>query len=244
MHKTFFLLLLTSISTSLFTAAPVVHVCLAELYLKQCQPTYTKKDKEAFIIGTLFPDIRYLARIDRKKTHSEGVTLKNVMQADNPFTAGKLFHSYVDEQRRKIALKENIWDHLKNIPANMPGYSGASSKFSKDSFLKIIEDELCYTTLDAHHTITTLKSYHKEEEKFRIPYYTIRAWHRNLRSYFRQSPLALLKERIRTKRGYFGWSPARVKECYNLMQSYTQDEKVISYVKKLRASFERMLVTP
>ncbi len=192
------------------------------------------------MIGTLFPDIRYLARIDRKKTHSESVTLKNVIQADNPFTAGKLFHSYVDEQRIKIVQKANIWDHLKNIP----GHPGRSSNFSKDSFLKIIEDELYYNTLDAHHTMATLKSCHKEEETFTIPYYTIRAWHRNLRSYFRQSPLALLKKRIRTKRGYFEWSPARVKECYHLMKSYTQDEKVISYVKKLRASFERMLVTP
>ena len=87
--------------TSLQAAAPVFHVLCAEWYLSRCKITYTRKQKEAFLRGTLFPDIRYIAAFPRSVTHRKNITLNTIISTENPFTAGLLFHTYVDEQREK-----------------------------------------------------------------------------------------------------------------------------------------------
>lgn len=46
-------------------AAPITHVALTEKIFNNIFHNYDKKE---FIIGTSFPDIRYLGTIDREKT--------------------------------------------------------------------------------------------------------------------------------------------------------------------------------
>jgi hypothetical protein len=215
--------------TTAFAAAPVVHIYCAELYFKHCKPTYTAKEKAAFIRGTLFPDIRYVARIPRTQTHSKNVLLKDVQALKDPFLAGKLFHSYVDEQREKIAKKERIYEHI------------TVDKKHKSRFVKAVEDELCFDKIDAKKAIAALKEFDSHENKAGIPVFIVMGWHRVLQDYLKQSPMALMKKKAKTKSGYFNMTPAMVREASTQMEKYCKDKKVKNYFEAFIKDFETNL---
>ena len=54
-------------------AAPITHIVLASKVYDQFFSNFSKKD---FLIGTSFPDIRYLKVIDRNTTHFNGLSFK------------------------------------------------------------------------------------------------------------------------------------------------------------------------
>lgn len=54
-------------------------------------------DPAAFLRGTVFPDIRYVARMERSRTHLLGVSLNDVRTESDPWRAGMLFHCWLDE---------------------------------------------------------------------------------------------------------------------------------------------------
>ena len=143
--------------SSLFAATPATHVFFAERYIKCCKPGYTQKEHDAFIRGTLFPDIRYLAHIPRNKTHTNKLKLDDIVKQKNPFIAGKLFHSFVDEQRQRVVRKEKIHSVLL---AHVPEKIG-------HQLLKVVEDELCYHAIERSSTLNALKTY-DETEKNRV----------------------------------------------------------------------------
>ena len=75
-------------------AASVSHIVYALEYLKE----HSEYDKYKFLRGTVFPDIRYVADIERSLTHPEGVTLDKVDAEADSWRAGFLFHNWVDVQ--------------------------------------------------------------------------------------------------------------------------------------------------
>lgn len=213
----------------LFGAAPVTHIYFAELYMDICKPAYTKKERESFMRGTLFPDIRYLARIPRKKTHVYGLTLEDVINTKDAFTAGKLFHSFVDEQREKITEREKIYELVKSIP-----------KKAQHHFIKGVEDELCYKNIDVKFALHSLKEIDLREKESEIPYYTVRAWHRHLKNYLQQSPLQLFQERSRKKQRYLLLSAEEVAQTALALDAFSHNKKLINYFEKLTTAFKKM----
>ena len=191
--------------SSLDAAAPVVHAYCAQQFFKTKR--YTPWEQQLFMIGTLFPDIRYLARIPRTKTHTKWVTLQEIRSTKDPFEAGLLFHSYVDEQRERIAQREKAYDVLAFIP-----------KGSKGHFLKAVEDQLCYDRLDVPSAISAMNRYAKNERRYKISSLYIHLWHFIIRNYLKQSPAKLFKEAARKKRGYATMKPATVARMSTLLR--------------------------
>jgi hypothetical protein len=72
--------------------AEVTHIIFADHFLKK----YPKFERADFLVGTLFPDIRYLGVIAREETHPEVTNIDQVLGAYNSFDAGWKFHSYLD----------------------------------------------------------------------------------------------------------------------------------------------------
>ncbi len=223
-------ILIMSSAQPFYAAAPVVHILCAELFFRHCRPGYTQKEREAFLRGTLFPDIRYIAKIPRSKTHEKNVTLKQVVSSKSPFTAGVLFHTYVDEQRERIAQQKKIYEHLTDVPKKQRG-----------RLLKVVEDELCYHALDPKSIRRMLLTYDSEEASFGISFITRMAWHRILRNYIRQSPLTLFNKKAAAKSSYFTMSPSMVQKSATLMKKYSKDSTVMNYVAYFLDTFEKML---
>ena len=79
-------------------AGPIGHIVLA---LSLLNGPLADKDRAAFMLGTTFPDIRYLGVIERGKTHNNHATWQNVQTESSSFKAGMDFHALVDRGREQ-----------------------------------------------------------------------------------------------------------------------------------------------
>src|SRR5438552_12343909 len=110
-------------------AAPIAHIFLAlEMLTGPFSGLFNERE---FIIGTSFPDIRYLNVIDREKTHLSHVTLEEILQEPDSFKAGMLFHSFVDEQREKYIVAHGFYGELPSFI-----FITQVLKFAEDIILK------------------------------------------------------------------------------------------------------------
>ena len=152
-------------------ASQITHV----LYGKKIFERHPGLSWPDFLIGTLFPDIRYLAKIDRNKLHKFN-TSEEMIPKDSSFKAGMYVHWLGDEKREKFISEKGIYGLL---PKEQ--YISAA--------IKLIEDKLVYDSIDNwEEIINTLGTYPKEEEGFGIGRKILENWHNLLKKYFRQKP--------------------------------------------------------
>ena len=152
-------------------ASQIAHV----VYGRKIFSRHPGLDWPEFLIGTLFPDIRYIAKIDRSTLH-EVNTSEEKLPKDDSFKAGIYAHWLVDEKREKFISEKGVYNLL---PKEQ--YTAAS--------LKLVEDELLYDSIkDWGEIISALDIYPKEEEGFGIGRETLENWHGLLKKYFSQRP--------------------------------------------------------
>lgn len=107
-------------------SAPDVHIILAEKVFDDDLSAFDRKD---FMLGTLLPDIRYLAGIDRYQTHFKDLKLTD-LAGDSSFVAGAKFHSIVDEARMAYLETRGVYPWL---PKSQ--YIHSALKFFEDEVL-------------------------------------------------------------------------------------------------------------
>lgn len=143
-------------------AAPITHVVLSE---KVFDKYFSDKDLRKFIVGTSFPDIRYLGVIDRSKTHFSSPKLTEI-QKEESFMAGMMFHSFVDEVREAYLHENNLYEYL---PKSI--FIGQA--------LKLFEDKLSFkktNNLDKY--INFLNEILVEETRYGISSADLEKWHK------------------------------------------------------------------
>ncbi len=202
-------------------AAPVTHIVLTDkVYTKH----FSNKNKDEFYVGTSLPDIRYLGVIDRDKTHYKNISLKDVLN-NNPFGAGLMFHSLVDEVREKFMVRNNYY-----------------SLFPKSQLLtqasKVIEDRVLYDKVDNWTEIVGYfdKTY-KGELNLGIESKDIKKWHQLLRNYFENKPED--KETIAFTTG-MGFSLERAQEILTVIKG-ADIEKAKKVVLGFYNNFEKLI---
>lgn len=149
-------------------AAPVAHIWLALVVL--AGPLHNKFEQAPFIVGTSFPDIRYLKCVQREETHRKNVTWQAIAQEEDAFRAGVLFHCFVDEVREKYIVKNKIYEKL------------PSFKFISQT-LKIAEDEWLRSTIQTHSYSSYFDTIFEGERLYGISDENIEQWHTFLREY-------------------------------------------------------------
>jgi len=153
-------------------AAPIAHIFLAVQML--AGPFSGMFNEKEFIIGTSFPDIRYLKVVGRGATHFSNVTLEEILQEQDSFKAGMLFHSFVDEQREAYVVAHGFYAKLSTFR-----FVTQSLKFAEDEILKARFD----STLYQHYFDDIVEG----ELGYNIDEQDIRAWHVFLQEYFKGS---------------------------------------------------------
>lgn len=157
-------------------AAPITHIILALVILKSgLLPNFNEKE---FIIGTSFPDIRYLGVIDRKATHAKNVTLAMIAQEKDAFKAGMLFHALVDRVREDFMVKHNVYAM---VPKSK--YSSQLLKFNEDHILYPLITEWEWKKL-GNYFDTILQ----QEQAFGIATSSLKQWHSFLKNYCSSRP--------------------------------------------------------
>lgn len=109
----------------------ITHLVYAEKYLRE----NPRKDFKRFILGTIFPDIRYIAGLERNLTHKKYKPDLYLSKLD-AFKAGWKLHIYLDHRWSKLAKSSLIYNRYKN---DIKVASAAA---------KIIEDMLDYKKID------------------------------------------------------------------------------------------------
>lgn len=209
-------------------AFPITHVYFARLYLKQF-PQYSQEEQKVFYIGTLFPDIRYFGKCDRKDTHYDSMTLKEVLDEPNPFMAGMKFHSYVDIVRENYAVKEKVYDHFKNDP-------------HLQTHLKAIEDEILSEQGNYADISYMMGDILPEELNHCATEEVVRKWHQALAFLFITSPTTAFQMAALSGKGFIELSPEEIQEWSKSLKKDAQDEDMQLWIKKLTAHFNQLFL--
>lgn len=212
--------------THLEAAAPITHAYLTKNFFKHF-PKYTKEQENEFMVGTLFPDIRYLGEVSRTDTHCEQMTLEEILAETNPFTAGVKFHCYVDIYREDLLVKQGIYDKLRErVPLHVA------------SFLKLVEDEILYEKGSWSETCCSLISIHPGERAFGISDRTITKWHKLLTMLFISSPSYALNLFALTGKSAMGISAEEFKSWSELLKPISKEPMMREWVQKMSDSFD------
>ncbi len=150
-------------------AAPIAHIFLAIQML--AGPLSGLFNEKEFIIGTSFPDIRYLGVISRNVTHFSGVTIEDIMQEKDSFKAGMLFHSLVDRLREEYIVAHRFYSKI-------PDFKLITQT------LKYAEDEILRSIFDSTVYVDYFDDILEQEKAYNISEKDIRTWHKYLQTYF------------------------------------------------------------
>jgi hypothetical protein len=117
-------------------ASQIAHIIYAKRYFDQLEAGKVKSsgkiEKDEFILGCTFPDIRRIdGIIKRKDTHLKFEPLNLDFSNLSPFEAGWKFHLYCDMRREEILNGEKFY----SLPNTTDFYNQPA---------KILEDEIIY----------------------------------------------------------------------------------------------------
>ena len=154
-------------------ANQITHIVLAE---KVSDQLFNKFDRKSFLVGTVFPDIRYLNVINREKTHPKGLSFKDILDEHNSFIAGLKYHSLVDEVREKYIVEKGVYSLI------------PPSKFIIQA-LKTYEDEVLYSNVsDWNQVVSYLDDVLPEERELVEQTDKVKIWHSSMQEYFKSAP--------------------------------------------------------
>ena len=203
-------------------AAPITHIALTEKIFDKFFKDKTRKD---FFIGTLFPDIRYLKVISRKKTHYDNLSVVD-LRNDESFSAGVKFHSILDCSREKFIIENDIYSLC------------PKSKYITQS-LKILEDEIFYQYVKNWNVyINYLNEILQAEKNYGIAEKDLRKWHSLLQQYFRKQPNS---SAIRDFTLSIGFNKKVADEINNNIAVMRTNRKIINIIKNLYKNFDLLI---
>ncbi|HUD08610.1 MAG TPA: hypothetical protein VMQ48_00795 [Candidatus Saccharimonadales bacterium] len=153
-------------------ASQIAHVIYAQKYLEK----NPRKGGEFFILGTLFPDMRRVAKgMARKDTHMRFEKIDLDFEGMDLFDAGWKFHLWCDMRREEILNKYNFYT-----------LRGAKAI---DPTAKLVEDELVYDKYkNWEKLIFILNNPPIVKTSLDVSQETIEHWYAILAKYFQKKP--------------------------------------------------------
>ncbi len=230
--RIFFVLIVGLLSFDAQAAGPVMHIILGQQWLNVYAPDYTEEEKKLFLLGTVFPDIRYLGVIKREQSHFKGVTLQKVLKANNPFQRGMLFHSFVDEYREKFVHRVAIEKKISGVPTQWRG-----------TLLKLVEDQLLHEKYNWSQIKMFLGTIPEEEKNFGIEAHALTQWHTGLAFYFSATPSFILTQLSLFDQGILSLDAEQVKLWSTLIPQYAGDSHFQKYVDNLLKAFDKEIAS-
>jgi len=153
---------------------PATHILIAEKFFDQ---HFSHLDRQAFMIGTCFPDIRYPANINRELTHFKHIPLSQI-KSQSAFTAGLYFHTMVDSM-----WNAHVKDHRDGLFSEVPHH------LPMIHTMKILQDKVLYPKLNDWQRIAAyFESTLPEEATFGASPEMVQRWHSMLAFYLSKPP--------------------------------------------------------
>ena len=178
--KSIFVLSLFLCEPALNAFAPIVHLVIAKQYIDARHIT-NPQEKRAILLGAVYPDIRYVARVKRSVTH-RFTTLHDIDNAPSAFAKGTGLHNLADQR--------NGWfeEQCSPIPT-------MQNRLDID-IIKLIADQLAYETFVADgiktSTLEALSHIDNQEISTEIPESIVKKYYENIGIYIQDSPFKSL----------------------------------------------------
>jgi hypothetical protein len=221
LHSLILLLLVQFAAQFGHAAAPATHVVFAEMWLN-AHEIYDPASRSEFIVGTLFPDIRYLGTIDRDETHETKITPDKIRKADTFFRGGMRLHVFVDVQREKFISKYRVNSHLKAIPKDL-----------RVLFLKVLEDEILWNDCEWQ-TITEMLQVIYPEQLLYVEEDIAQEWHQKMSLSLSQKPSLFFQYLAENDLGFLKADAKTIKLWAEIFPEYANDPYFIKYTKDLK----------
>jgi hypothetical protein len=209
-------------------ASPISHIIYAKKYFEK-NPSNINKDE--FILGCLFPDIRRVSEnIKRKDTHIPDEILKksNIQENTNPvnmdftgltaFQAGWKFHIYCDMKREEILKNKKFYSledtsTLESLPA------------------KYLEDEILYDQYNNWEKIYLYFNNAPEVDlDIYVPRETFEFWYAILAKYIERKPDKKSQHIFFTKQFFL---KDKADEIVDAIEKLRKNEKVVTILKNI-----------
>ncbi|MCH9630686.1 MAG: hypothetical protein S4CHLAM37_06900 [Chlamydiia bacterium] len=155
------------------SAAPLTHLYIGDLFLKY----YNVEDRKAFLLGNIYPDIRYMSNVSRANTHRTDVSLDEIIKEEDSFKKGCLLHCYVDVLREELVEILHIYDMLEPVDR---GY--------KSQLLKFIEDEYLSSRCQTAEYVQINTAPIKQEYQHNLQLIDLQKWHLFISGYLTIKP--------------------------------------------------------
>ncbi len=152
-------------------AGPVGHIVCALALINSTNLEID--DKNAFFAGSVFPDIRYVAKnIERSTTHHmPNNSIEFVLEQKNSFKMGHYLHIWLDKEREEYMKKHKAYELLE-------------TKKYRTQILKIIEDSLLFDQLknkiNSHEVFNKI---YQEEFSYDITTTELETWNKIQKNY-------------------------------------------------------------
>ncbi len=139
---------------------------------------YNASEKQDFILGLLFHNIED-SKDGNKIFNSieEDITLEKIHADSSAFSAGFSFYSFVQNLKKKHAIRHNVYDQITGIEREY-----------MTNFLELLEDEFVYDPKICAKAASHLSMISIGEIVTGIPIEDIAVWHGNLYNYLSIRP--------------------------------------------------------
>lgn len=200
-------------------AAPLTHLILAD---KIYQKHFVGRNRELYLLGTSFPDIRYLGTIDRSKTHFLVSSIEDCIDEDD-FICGMKIHSLVDIYRNQFMEANGIQGELLPTPNMVRG-------------LKIFEDMVGFELyLNENHLFSFFNTVlPKTAQKILPDDAILLRWYGLLSMYCNQKPS------VRSQMNFLQAivvDPKKQSEILDAIEKYKQNSKLKALIEEFFKEF-------
>ena len=156
-------------------ASQIAHIVYAKNFLENDHPSWI--DKDEFILGCIFPDIRRIDEtISRKDTHMHFEKVDLNFEGLNSFEAGWKFHLYCDMKREEILKKYDFF----SLPNSGDFYGQAA---------KELEDKLIYNKYNNWEKLVHLfNNVPKNDNPLGVSHETMGLWYAIIANYIDAVP--------------------------------------------------------
>ena len=216
-----------TLSSHLFSLPAIVQVQVAENWFKVSEK-YGKKDKQDFILGSLFQDRGLLEKIPTKDVRSSKIELSQIYTTLDPFEAGGLFASYFKYKRDKVLKKWGVEELITGIPKEKVYF-----------FLQLLEDEIIYNPLLCGKASSYLSGISEGEILSGIQVEKLAIWHGVMYKYFSQKPSNFVLSIEKDKRMRFAFSTEQGEFWKAALLIYSNQEKIKEYLSDLITEFDQ-----
>lgn len=216
-----------TISSRLFSLPAIVQVKVAEDWFK-VNEKYGKKDKQDFILGSLFQDRGLLEKIPTKDVNSTKIDLYHIFTTQDPFEAGGLFACYFKYKRDKVLKKWGVEQLITGIPKEKVYF-----------FLQLLEDEIIYNPLLCGKASSYLSGISEGEILSGIQVEKLAIWHGVMYKYFSQKPSNFVLSIDKDKRMQFAFSAEQGEFWKAALLIYSNQEKIKEYLSDLLSEFDQ-----